>query len=225
MSSSFWRGAEHERHSTAQHAIDAGARGHELLRRGGARPLPDARGCAQARARRRRRVVALRARRHGPRAAHVGGPSAGRARHRAPVVLPHVAAGRGPLGAPRALRGTFFGVLCCGPGGRRSPSFDPSAGPRRAVARAGAHGRADFGSPTRETPPYTPSTRPATKNAGETRRQGEAGPRARAEVQGGRREGVRQARAERRAAGGRVGGHDGVCGPCPSFGVLVPVFS
>ena len=99
------------RHSTAQHAIDAGARGHELLRRGGARPLPDARGCAQARTRRRRRVVALRARRHGPRATHVGGPGAGRARHRAPVVLPHVAAGRGPLGAPRALRGTFFGVL------------------------------------------------------------------------------------------------------------------
>ena len=65
-------------------------------------------GGAQARARRRRRVVALRARRHGPRAAHVGGPGAGRARHRAPVVLPHVAAGRGPLGAPRALRGTFF---------------------------------------------------------------------------------------------------------------------
>merc|ERR1739841_502110 len=35
-----------------------------------------ARGGAQARARRRRRVVALRARRHGPRAAHVGGPGA-----------------------------------------------------------------------------------------------------------------------------------------------------
>uniref|UniRef100_A0A6S8UCT0 Uncharacterized protein n=1 Tax=Pelagomonas calceolata TaxID=35677 RepID=A0A6S8UCT0_9STRA len=34
----------------------------------------------------------------------------------------------------------FFGVLCCGPGGRPSPSFDPSAGPRRAVACAGAHG-------------------------------------------------------------------------------------
>ena len=33
-----------------------------------------------------------------------------------------------------------FGVLCCGPGGRPSPSFDPSAGPRRAVACAGAHG-------------------------------------------------------------------------------------
>ena len=46
----------------------------------------------------------------------------------------------------------FSSVLCCGPGGRRSPSFDPSAGPRRAVARAGLR-RADFGSPTRERPP------------------------------------------------------------------------
>ena len=69
--------------------------------------------------------------RRGGRAQHAIDAGAGRARHRAPVVLPHVAAGRGPLGAPRALRGTFFGVLCCGPGGRRSPSFDPSAGPRR----------------------------------------------------------------------------------------------
>ena len=34
----------------------------------------------------------------------------------------------------------FFGVLCRGAGGRPSPSFDPSAGPRRAVACAGAHG-------------------------------------------------------------------------------------
>ncbi|CAH0364810.1 unnamed protein product [Pelagomonas calceolata] len=78
---------------------------------------------------------------------------------------------------------------------------EPTSGPRR-----------------EKDPPQTPSTRPATKNAGETRRQGEAGPRARAEVQGGRREGVRQARAERRAARGRVGGHDGVRGPCPFLG-------
>ena len=75
---------------------------------------------------------------------------------------------------------------------------EPTSGPRR-----------------EKHPPETPSTRPAPKNAGETRRQGEAGPRARAEVQGRRREGVRQARAERRAARGRVGGHDGVRGPCP----------
>ena len=47
----------------------------------------------------------------GGRAQHAIDAGAGRARHRAPVVLPHVAAGRGPLGAPRALRGTFFGVL------------------------------------------------------------------------------------------------------------------
>ena len=66
-------------------------------------------------------------------------------------------------------------------------------------------------------PPRRRRRDPLQKNAGEARRQGEAGPRARAEVQGGRREGVRQARAERRAARGRVGGHDGVCGPCPSF--------
>ena len=81
-----------------------------------------------------------------------------------------------------------------GPG----PVAEPTSGPRR-----------------EKHPPETPSTRPATKNAGETRRQGEAGPRACAKVQGRRREGVRQARAERRAARGRVGGHDGVRGPCP----------
>ena len=81
----------------------------------------------------------------------------------------------------------------------------PRGGPLPSVPRV----------PDERTPPKTPSTRPAPKNAGETRRQGEAGPRARAEVQGGRREGVRQARAERRAARGRVGGHDGVRGPCP----------
>ena len=266
-----------------------------------------ARGGAQARARRRRRVVALRARRHGPRAAHVGGPGAFPASFLFLCLRPCGVAlatrtwGGYGAAVEAAVRryiqmkclALLDGPFVVGHNGRvvrgknaahheRRPSPDPSRWPsttrhrrRRGTSSASSSGRstarrrrprtagctaratryvfrrpllwpgrpsfaelrpvgwtppvaraglrrAYIGSPTRERPPKTPSTRPATKNAGETRRQGEAGPRARAEVQGGRREGVRQARAERRAARGRVGGHDGVRGPCLVLVCLFP---
>ena len=90
--------------------------------------------------------------RRGGRAQHAIDAGAGRARHRAPVVLPHVAAGRGPLGAPRALRGMFFRRPLLWPGRPSFAELRPVAW-TPPVARAGLR-RACFGSPTRKrTPP------------------------------------------------------------------------
>ena len=310
-----YRRSNHERHSTAQHAIDAGARGHELLRRGGARPLPDVRLPAwccfswpfdalistQARAaahklaladvvawwrfelaampRARRRTgrvsrvlflclrpcgVALATRTWGGYGAVVVVEAAVRryiqmkclALLDGPFVVGHKGrVGRGKNADDRALTrrgGRAQHAIDAGADelGIELRSFYRTSPPAAdswvhraryevrfsasfAAARAAVVRRAS----TRRLDPAarglrrarlrvpderneTPSTRRPKKR--ETRRQGEAGPRARAEVQGGRREGVRQARAERRAARGRVGGHDGVRGPCPFLVCLFP---